>query len=214
MAHVMEIAVRKVKAGQLNAFKVARSAFIKKLKGLDGVVADAEFESFYALPEPDDTPVFIGMTIWASPEAAGAASGVLMGSEEMNAFMATLDFKAYVMVQPADSNTLDLSAYAGQPGQVLELAVRAVNDGMEEKFVETRDKFVELLNAQEGALESFEFNVVSESEQNLTVGMTVYESQEAFQAIAGSIMQEEITGQYFSTFVPVAAQYSFRTTND
>ncbi|MEO1663658.1 MAG: hypothetical protein AAFU54_03395 [Chloroflexota bacterium] len=59
----MEIAVRKVKEGRLEDFKTARSNFIALLKKQDGILADREFESFFALPQPDEQPVFIGMTL-------------------------------------------------------------------------------------------------------------------------------------------------------
>ena len=38
--------------------------------------------------------------------------------------------------------------------------------------------------------------------------MSVYESQAAFQAIAGKVKQLPEAGAYFSTFDPVALQYA------
>ncbi len=43
--------------------------------------------------------------------------------------------------------------------------------------------------------------------------MTVYESQEAFQAVIGAIMQAPETQAYFATFLPQASQFAFSTTN-
>ena len=121
------------------------------------------------------------MTRWHSAEDAGKVAAELMSKPEAGAFMSTLDFKAYVMVQPIEGPDFDLATLAAQPGQVLEVAVRSVNEGQEQVFDQTRKAFVNLLSEQEGALESYEFEVVSENEDRLTVGMTVYESQEAFQ---------------------------------
>lgn len=43
--------------------------------------------------------------------------------------------------------------------------------------------------------------------------MTVYENQEAFMKLAGPIMQEAVTQQYFATFDVVASQFAFSTSN-
>ena len=211
---VLEIAIRKVKKGQLDAFMAARSAFIAELKKQDGVQVDREFQSFYALPAPDDTEVFVGMTLWDSPEAAGAAVQKLMGMDVAQNFFATFDFKAYVMVAPPAG--FDLAALASTAGQVLEVAVREVTD--HEAFAATKPAFIELLTSQEGMLEDYEFEVLAvgltgENNPNVKVGMSVYESQEAFQKIAGMIMQDGATQAYFATFNPVAVQYAFSTDN-
>ena len=41
--------------------------------------------------------------------------------------------------------------------------------------------------------------------------MTVYESQDAVQAVMGSILEDPITQAYFATFTPVALQYATST---
>ena len=43
--------------------------------------------------------------------------------------------------------------------------------------------------------------------------MSIYENQEAFQAIVGKVQALPEAGAYFSTFEPVALQYAFSTTN-
>ena len=211
---VMEIAVRQVKEDRLGDFVAARADFIALLKAQDGIVADREFESFFALPQPDETPVYIGMTVYESMDVVQAVGAALLETPEAAAFFDTFDFKAYVFVMPPED--FDLTTLAAEDGQVLELAVRAVNEDMDEKFVETRDAFVTLLSEQDGALESYELEVVSEDEagRNITVGMTVYENQEKFQMILGGLQQEAVTGEYFATFVPVAAQYALSVSND
>ena len=69
MSKVHEIAVRMVKPDQGEAFVRRRAAFITKLKSQKGVGPDREFESFFALPTPDERDVFIGMTTYDSLSA-------------------------------------------------------------------------------------------------------------------------------------------------
>ena len=64
-------------------------------------------------------------------------------------------------------------------------------------------------------LSSYEFKVVKGQKiDGLTVGMTVYESQEAFQSVSGGLMSNPITQAYFATFTPVAVQYATSVSND
>jgi len=213
MSQVVEIAIRKVKKGRLDEFKKARAVFITELKKQEGVVVDREFQSFYALPAPDDTEVFIGMTTWASMEAFGAAGQNLLGTAVAQNFFDTFDFKAYAAVKPPEG--FDLRTLASRPGQILELGVRSTPSEQQEAFDQTKPPFIEFLTSQDGVLEDYELEVVSENEQNLSVGMTVYDSQESFQKIAESgLLQHPITGAYFATFTLVASQFAFSVTND
>ncbi len=212
---VIEIAVRKVKKSQTETFKSARSAFIAKLTQQVAAKTDREFESFYALPVLDSTPVFIGMTEWESMAGAGKAGEILLSSKEAQAFFSTFDFKAYVMVVPSEGGEFELATLASQPGQVLEIAVRRVKEGMEDEFQSSRKAFVSTLNNMEGVVNSWEFEVVGgQNTERLTVGMSVYENQEKFQHIAGMLNNIEEAGKYFSTFEPVALQYATSTTNN
>lgn len=211
---VTEIAVRQVKAGQLETFRKRRANFITVLKKQSGIVADREFESFYALPQPDPTEVFIGMTTYNSLAAQAKIQrnpGVIF---RFLPFMMSMSLKAYVYVQPVEGPTFNLKTLASQPGQVLEVAVRRVDATQKIEFDTTRKKFVDMLSSQPGALESYEFKVVKGNNiEGLTVGMTVYENQEAFQNISEAIMPDPITQAYFATFTPVAVQYAVSTTN-
>ncbi|MEL7233139.1 MAG: hypothetical protein AAFV33_12895 [Chloroflexota bacterium] len=146
-------------------------------------------------------------------ETVQAVSAALLETPEAAAFFDTFDFKAYVFVSPPEG--FDLATVARGAGEVLEVAVRAVNAGKEGAFETTRDAFVALLTSQDGAGASYEFEVLGEDEagRNITVGMTVYESQEKFQAILGNIQQNQVTGEYFQTFVPAAAQYALSVSN-
>ncbi len=209
---VYELAVRKVKPGQLESFTAARAGFIATLQDQKGALTDREFQSFYALPEQDDSEVFIGMTEWASMAAAGEAAGELMSTATAQAFFGTLDFKAYALMQPTEGPEFNLSSLAAGPGQVLEVAVRKTHEGQEEAFNNYRKQFVDLLSSKPGVLESYEFAVIGSLPgmpvDGMSVGMTVYESQDAFQQLAGPLMQEEITQKYFGTFDIVASQFA------
>ena len=211
-APVFEIAVRKVKDGKKDEFTSRRADFITKLKAQDGVSNDREFQSFYALPEPDKQEVFIGMTQYATCETVGKVQSKVLG--KFMKFAKTMDLKAYAFVQPIEGGAFDLGKLAAKPGQVLELAVRRVKPGQEGAFQTSRKGFVNWLNKQEGVTGSWEFKVVGgKNIENLTVGISVYESQEAFQAIAAKVQSLPEAGAYFSTFEPVALQYAVSANN-
>jgi len=209
---VYEIAVRMVKEGQQDNFVNERHQFVGLLKAQAGVSNDREFRSFYALPEPDPREVFIGMTQYASPSVLQEVQGKVYSA--FAPFAETMDLKAYVFVQPTEGGPFDLSTLAAKEGQVLEVAVRRVKEGQDATFQSNRKDFVDWLNRQDGVLGSWEFKVVSGQDiEGLTVGMSVYESQEAFQAVAGQTQSLPEAGAYFATFNPVALQYAFSTQN-
>ena len=206
---VYEIAVRQVKDSMKVDFESARTSFINILTEQKGVSNDREFSSFYALPAPDKNEVFIGMTEYKSMKTVSEVqSNSEVGSAFMN-FAQTMDLKAYVFVQPAEGGKFELETLAAQPGQVLELAVRKVKEGQDAAFETSRKAFVNWLNGQEGVVGSWEFTVVGGANtENITVGISVYESQAAFQAIAEKVQQLPEAGAYFTTFDPVALQYA------
>lgn len=206
---VFEIAVRQVKADMASEFEAARAAFIEELTRQDGVSNDREFASFYALPQPDERQVYIGMTEYATPRTPGKVQGKMSVVSKFLKFKKTMDLKAYVFVQPTEGPAFNLAELARAEGKVLELAVRRVNEGQEAAFQSSRAAFVSWLNKQPGVEGSWEFAVVGGSDtERLTVGMSVYNSQEAFQAIAGQVSTLPEAGAYFGTFEPVALQYA------
>jgi len=108
---IYEIAVRKVKAGKDKEFVKARETFIAELKKQGGAETDREFKSFFSMPQPDDTDVFIGMTRWESMEAFAKAGEKLMPTSAAQNFFSTFDMKAYVQVVPVKGD-FDLDAVA------------------------------------------------------------------------------------------------------
>lgn len=210
---IFEIAVRKVKDGRKFDFVTERSKFVKTLKAQEGVNNDREFQSFYALPEPDEREVFIGMTQYASLETLNKVQQNVYSA--FAPFAGTMDLKAYVFVKQTEGPKFDLSKAAARPGQILEVGIRRVHEGKEEEFNRYRKEFVKLLSSYDGVLESYEFEVVAgQDTENLTVGMTVYENQAALMNLIPDIMQKEATQRYFSTFDVVASQFAFSTTNE
>lgn len=209
---VFEIAVRMVKEGMKEEFVKTRKNFITKLKAQAGVSKDREFQSFYSLPKPDEREVFIGMIQYSSADILPQIQQAV-GADFM-AFAKTMDLKAYVFVQPIEGKKFNLKKLALKEGQVLELAVRRIKKGQEDAFQMSRKAFVNWLNAQDGVVGSWEFQVVAgQDTEGLTVGMSVYESKEKFQAIAGKAQTLPEAGKYFATFDPVALQYAFSTSN-
>lgn len=211
---VTEIAIRVVKEGQKDAFMETRKNFITVLKEQDGVIADREFQSFYALPKSDERDVFVGMTDYETYKTVGKVQGKMGVVSKFLRFKKTMDLKAYVFVQQTEGPKFNLKTLASGNGEILEIGVRRVKPGMEKEFNEYRKQFVDLLSSYDGVKESYEFKVVGGKDiEGLSVGMTVYESKEAFMKLAEPIMKEEITQKYFSTFDVVASQFSFSTTN-
>lgn len=204
---IYEIAVRQVKDGQKDAFEEAREQFIDALTAQEGVSNDREFKSFYAMPSPDEREVFIGMTEYASLETLGAIQQHATVEEKFGAFAQTMDLKAYVFVQPIEGGTFDLGQLATKPGQVLEIAIRRVKGDLD-AFHTARKQFVAKLDATDGVVASWEFAVVAgQDTDNLTVGMTVYESQEKFMAISEQA-QSWPEAAFFGMIEPVAIQYA------
>lgn len=211
---VTEIAIRVVKDGMNDEFKETRKNFITVLKEQKGVLADREFQSFYALPKPDEREVFIGMTDYETYKTVGKVQGKMGVVSKFLKFKKTMDLKAYVFVQQTEGPKFNLKTLASGNGEILEIGVRRVKPGMEKEFIEYRKQFVDLLSSYDGVKESYEFKVAGGKDiEGLTVGMTVYESKEAFMKLAEPIMKEEITQKYFSTFEVVASQFSFSTSN-
>lgn len=211
---VTEIAIRLVKDGMNGEFKDTRKNFITVLKEQKGVLADREFQSFYALPKPDEREVFIGMTDYETYKTVGKVQGKMGVVSKFLKFKKTMDLKAYVFVQQTEGPKFNLKTLAAGNGEILEIGVRRVKPGMEKEFNEYRKQFVDLLSSYDGVKESYEFTVVGGKDiEGLTVGMTVYESKEAFMKLAEPIMKEEITQKYFSTFDVVASQFALSTSN-
>ncbi|MCB0032978.1 MAG: hypothetical protein KDE51_03075 [Anaerolineales bacterium] len=206
----MEIAIRKVKAGQEEAFVAARAALIRLLKAQDGVEKDWEFQSFFTMPEPDDTDVFVGMTRYDSLATVGRISEQLMASPEAVAFFSTFDMKAFVMVTAADGQPFKLEDVIQDDGQVLEVAVRTPKAGMEDQFQTLRDGFFGKVAEQPGYIMDREFVDV---QSGANVVLIAWESREAFMQALGVLQTTPEMGAFFGGIDAQAYQALVRTTN-
>lgn len=212
---VSELAIRRLNEGQdVAAFAEARDAFVALLQAEPGVSTDREFAPFidfgtFAPPEP---PVFIGMTEYENMEAFAAAGAALGETAEAGAFFSTFMPEVFTALRPLNAeDRYDLATIATEPGQVFEVAARDLS--MYEAFDQadyeaTRDAFLELLSEQDGFVAEFQW--VSLLDPNIVVGMTVYESAEAFQAIATSEFAESPENTTFiGTYPPMVGYASF-----
>lgn len=190
---LMEIAIRKVKAGKDEAFLKARNAFINKLKDQDGIERDWEFKSFFTMPEPDETDVFVGMTRYESAAAMQKIADKLMQSPEANQFFNTFDMKAFVAVQPADGGDFKLEDHIGKEN-VLEIAVRTVKQGHEADFEAKRKTFFDLIAQQDGYLFDREFIGLQSGDKVVLIG---WKSFEDFQKAAGFLQKQSEMAEFF-----------------
>lgn len=208
---VAALIVRRV-TGDLDEFIATRDAYVAELEARDGIVADREFLPFlsfttFAAPEP---PVYIGLTSGASlPEFGGAAGAV--SAEAQGAYFPTFEIEAFGILRPlGDGTPVDIASIAIEPGQVLEVAwhdLSAYDDFDPEAYAEARDAYLAGLASFDGFVEEYQW--VSADGGTLAVGMTVYESADAFQAIATDA--EFTASEVYSAFVggyPIAGGYA------
>ena len=207
---IFEIAIRKVKQSKEKEFRAARSAFIKKLKEQDGIEKDWEFKSFFTMPEPDETDVFVGMTRYESPEAMQKIAGQLMQSQEAANFFSTFDMKSFVAVQPEDGSYFKLEDHI-KDGNVLEVAVRSPKAGMESKFSEARKGFFGLVAQQDGYLFDKEFVDLQSGDKVVLIG---WESMEAFQKALGVLQTKPEMGTFFGMLDVKAYQALMHSSNE
>lgn len=212
---VVEIAIRRVNEGQdLAAFAAARDAFVALLTMQPGVGTDRELESFldYAVFMPPTPPVFIGMTQYDDLDAFMAAGEAVGASPEAAAFFSTFTPELFTVLVPLEAGeTVDLAGVASGSGQVLEVAVRdlssyAAFDPVD--YADKRDAFLALLATQPGFVAEYQW--VSALDPNVAVGMTVYESAEAFAAITQdeAFLGAVEVGEFLGTYPPAGGHVS------
>jgi hypothetical protein len=185
---VTELAIRSVTA-PLDVFTSAREAFLTALVEQPGVTVDREFVAIldgttFQAPE---TPVYVGMTQYATPAAFAAAGQALGSSPEAATFFGSFSPLAFTALRPLDAtDAYDLATLADRPGQLLEIAVRDLStyaDFDAGDYDALRLTFLSELTSRPGVVAEYQW--VSVLDPNLVVGMTVYESAEAFEAVVG-----------------------------
>lgn len=206
---VHELAVRIVKPGKDAVFAKRRAAFITKLKTQHGVGADREFESFFALPQPDDRPVFVGMTTYDSLAAVNKVQMNPMVMLRFLPFFMTMDLKAYYFCEQTDGPTLDLTSLASSPGSILHVAVRRTAPEQQAAFVKAQSNFLALLLARDGVGPHYELKAVKGNGgiEGVTVGLTVFDNDEAMASAYESLVEDEAFSDYVATFETLASQF-------
>lgn len=206
---VTELAIRLVNGNvELVAFATARDTFVEALTIQPGVRTDREFKAFVdgTTFGPVTSPVFTGMTEYEDMAAFAAASTALGGSAEAGAFFATFEPAVFTALRPRNpGDRYPLADLASEPGQVLEIAVRdlsAYQDFDATDYEAKLKPFLETLSQQRGFVAEYQW--VSVLDPNLVVGMTVYESAEAFSALA---LSEELS----SIALPLLSDYPPQT---
>lgn len=183
-----EIALRGVTAS-LADFEAARDAFVAALTRQPGVGTDREFVAVLdgTTFTPPETPVYVGMTQYDDAAAFAAASAALGAGDLAGAFFGTFTPIVFTALRPLDpADAYDLAALATGPGQVLEIAVRDLSryEGFDlEDYDARRLAFLEVLTSAPGVVAEYQW--ASVLDPNLMVGMTVYESLDAVQTVAG-----------------------------
>jgi hypothetical protein len=179
---VVEIAIRQVKTGQLATFEQARTNFINLLTKQEGVSNDREYASFFHFNPAQDT-----MTQYEDLATFQKVGNDIGASAEAGAFFSTFDALVFTAMKPKVSGTaVDLSQVA-KSGQILEVAVRNLSlypNFNQADYEAKLGAFLAVLAQQTGRIAEYQW--VSVLDPNIVVGMTVYESQQAFFNIAGN----------------------------
>jgi hypothetical protein len=212
---VLELAIRSVP--DQDAWMAAAQPLGALLADETGIIANAEFMSVmgFAPVDANGAPVqnvFIGMMQLDNQAVFDGLMAKYMGGDTPAAvteYMATIVNIADITVQPyRDTPVLDVANMV-QPGQVLEIAVRDVSGWDFDDFDAKRAAFVGVLTAQDGVIREFEYR---SADGQYYVGMTLYESGEALQAIAANpaVTQGPEFGALMQSYPPMVAQYTVR----
>lgn len=193
-------------------FEAARDAYVAQLEAQPGIGTDREYSAFldfstFGAPDP---AVFIGFTQGDTLEDFQAGADAAGATDEAAAFFASFDLVQFGLLSPLEEGTeVDLASIA-TGDEVLEVAVRDLSsyaDFDPDAYANARDTFLPLLGGQPGVLAEYQW--VSPVDPNLAVGMTVYETQEAY--VAAATDEALTSSQEYADFVfayPLAAGYA------
>jgi len=213
---VMELAIRTVPDQE--AWMAAAAPFGQLMSGETGIIANSEFMSImgFAPVGADGQPVkdvFVGMVQFDNEATRDALIAKFLGADipaEMTAYLATIETIADPgSLRPfRDTPALDVANMV-QPGQVLEIAVRDVSALDFDAFDAKRAAFVNVLTAQPGVLGEYEYR---STDGKYYVGMTLYETGEAVQAIFATpaVSQGPEFGALMAEFPPMVSQFLVR----
>jgi hypothetical protein len=182
---VFELAVRKINSGvSITDFTSARDAFVAKLMAEEGTSNDREFLPFFDFLSSGFSfdSVYIGMTQYEDLATYTSLGSTLGTSTEAQQFFSLFTPLIFEALQPIEGyGPVDLGDLAPLgTGQVLEIAVRdlsAYSNFNQSDYETKRDAFLTKLSAQNGFIREVQWK--SAINENIVVGMTVYESQQA-----------------------------------
>lgn len=181
----------------------------REARSVEGSIASRHFRSFYALPQPDNVPVYVLVYQWAERDTLPLAVNHLTNTAAIRALLDAADIVALVLTEQIEGDAIDVSRLAAEPGQVLEVAVRRIKADQEAEFEAQRRAFVSRLDAKTAVIASYELKaVLGNRPERLTVGLTVYRDVESFQQLAAEIMADPATMPYFATFDAEALKYT------
>jgi len=206
---VTELAIRLVSA-PLDTFTTAREAFIAALVEQDGVGTDREFVAILdgRTFEPPAAATYVGMTQYGDAASFAEAGEALAAGPEAQAFFGTFTPLVFTALRPLDAaDAYDLAGIADQSGQVLEIAVRDLStfaDFDTTDYDARRLAFLDVLSSMPGVVDEYQW--VSILDPNIVVGMTVYESAEAFESLAGDAALLEVAMPFLQKY-PAFAGY-------
>ena len=213
---VLELAIRTVPDQE--AWKAAAGPFGKLLSGEAGIIANAEFMSIqgFAPVGADGQPVknvFVGMLQIDNETTHDTLMAKFFGADkpaEVTAYLGTIKNIADAgKLRPfRDTPGIDVANMV-KPGQVLEIAVRDVSKLDFDAFDAKRTAFVKVLTAQSGVLGEYEYRSI---DGKYYVGMTLYETGEAVQAIFATpaVSQGPEFGALMDEFPPMVSQFLVR----
>lgn len=213
---VLELAFRSIV--DEDAFDRLGPILAEAVQSGEGFVAARELRAFASFaPDPmPAAPIQIGVGQYASTDAwAAIGEAALADPEVAPALEAYRDAiepvggVSTVVVRPLDPDAPVDVADLVRPGQVLEIAVRdldAIDD--EAAFFAAKEAFVDRLTGADGVIREYEWISATEADRYY-VGMTLYESMEAFAAVSSD---PAITGgpeaMAFFAFPPLLAQFT------
>ena len=213
---VMELAIRSIPDQE--AWMAAAAPLAEAAAGVTGIIAGAEFMSVmgFAPVDANGKPVqnvFVGISQYDNQEVYDGLAATYYGEDVppvFAAYLETIDTIANVgNLRPfRDTPAIDVANMV-KPGQVLEIAVRDVSGIDFDAFDAKRAAFVSVLTAQSGVLGEYEYRSI---DGKYYVGMTLYESDKAVQAISTNpaVSQGPEFGVLMAEFPPMVSQFLVR----
>ncbi len=106
----------------------------REARSVEGSIASRHFRSFYALPQPDNVPVYVLVYQWRERDTISLAVNHLTNTSAIAALLNAADIIALALTEQVEGDAIDVNGLAAEPGQVLEVAVRRIKADQETQF--------------------------------------------------------------------------------